>query len=79
MRDDGLMTPQHPRWNEFLAKLDQAALCRNTTEHAASVLAEMGDLDVERSLAVLRESGGRCDCEIVYGLGARRATACAGA
>ena len=69
MERNDLMTPDHPRWNDFLEKLSRALICERTTRNARSVLTQLGGIDVDRSLETLRRLGGRCDCEIVFDLG----------
>ena len=36
--------------------------------YAKQVMAEMGNVDVEGSLAFFREHGGCCDCEILFNI-----------
>lgn len=62
------MQPDHPRWREFLARLEAVPRCSRTTEHTRAILATMDGVDVARSLEVLRELGGHCDCAILYDL-----------
>jgi hypothetical protein len=72
------MTPENPRWPEFAYRLNDA-LCiddehwrcdgsHTAFEHryAKQVMAEMGTIDIEGSLAFFREHGGFCDCEILF-------------
>jgi len=68
MVDPVIMTPTHPRWSEFIGRLSRAAVCLHTADHARALLGEMPGIDVEGSLCALRELGGDCDCEIVYGV-----------
>ena len=69
MERDDVMTPDHPRWTDFLEKLSRTLICERTTSNAKNVLTQMGGIDVDRSLEALRGLGGRCDCEIVFDLG----------
>ena len=66
MNSGSIMQPQHPRWTEFLTRLDAVPRCTRTTENARTILAGMPELDVDRSLCALRELGGYCDCAILY-------------
>jgi hypothetical protein len=54
----GVMCPQHPRFDEFAEKLRDVRARDQVTRYAAAILAEilaeMGGLDVEASLARLR-------------------------
>jgi SH3-like domain-containing protein len=72
-----VMTPQHPRWKEFIQQLQDACevrdaegqvgwVCDGTTKNARRVLETMGTIEVEKSLAYFRDFGGFCDCEIVF-------------
>lgn len=72
-----VMTPKHPRWREFIEKLQEACkgrdsegkigwYCDGTIKNARRVLESMDRIDVEKSLAYFRELGGFCDCEIVF-------------
>jgi hypothetical protein len=67
------MRPGHPRWVEFLTRLDAVPRCTRTTENARMILAAMEGVDVEGSL---HELGGRCDCAILYGVGEEYPLAC---
>ncbi len=64
MGSDHIMTPEHPLWPKFLAKLSQVAICSGTTRHARLALAELPGIDVAESLRALAELGGTCDCQI---------------
>ena len=64
-----VITPDHPRWNDFIEELSKALICTRTTENARRVLESMEGIDVEASLAALRLLNGRCDCEIVFAIG----------
>ena len=66
MTSFAIMTPAHPRWQEFVDRLSHACICIDSTDNARRVLATMPDLDVEGSLAALRVLGGACDCAIVF-------------
>jgi len=61
-----VMTPDHPRWNEFVTELSRACICMETADNAHRVLSKMGGLDPELSIAALRALGGSCDCAIVF-------------
>jgi Protein of unknown function (DUF2695) len=63
------MCPSHPRWMEFLERLDKVARCERTTESSRRILMTMNGIDVVRSLQILSELGGHCDCAILYDLG----------
>jgi hypothetical protein len=73
MSDARVMTPEHPRWVEFLDALASAKRCHQTTEHARAVLESMPGIDVGRSLFALRELGGHCDCAILFDLSEAKA------
>ena len=66
MNSFAIMTPAHPRWQEFVDRVSHACICLDSTENARRELTAMGDLDVEGSLASLRVLGGACDCAIVF-------------
>lgn len=66
MDSNRIMTPDHPRWSEFVDRLSHSVICLRTTDNARRILVAMDDLDVEASLEALRRLGGRCDCEIVF-------------
>jgi hypothetical protein len=61
-----VMTPGHPRWNEFVDMLSHAVICSGNSDNARRVLVAMGGLNETASLEALRRLGGRCDCEIVF-------------
>jgi len=76
-----VMTPEHPRWEEFCNRLAGPEGCDfqkkpdgNATwkcaggsdkTFAAKILKSMG-MDVAASLAHFDEHGGHCDCEILF-------------
>jgi hypothetical protein len=76
-----LMTPANPRWSEFAERLEYALYIDD--EHwrcdgdgdpvfvhrfAKQVMTEMGNIDIEGSLAFFHERGGHCDCEILFNI-----------
>jgi hypothetical protein len=75
-----VMTPDHDRWAEFCARLDEALQsspagcngCGHPAGHegARAILATMDDVDVTTSLAYFNERGGHCDCEILLNIAA---------
>jgi hypothetical protein len=74
-----ILTPNSPRWDEFADALFEATLVpgkpdswvcdgdrgEHVFRYAKAVMTDMGDVDIERSLAFFREHGGYCDCEIL--------------
>jgi hypothetical protein len=60
------MTPDHPRWTDFIDELSRSLICVRTTQNARGVLESMPGIDVEASLEALHRLKGRCDCEIVF-------------
>jgi len=69
MLSDRIMTPNHPRWSEFITELGRIPICKGTNAQARCVLSAMLEIDVEASLQILASMGGRCDCEIELDLG----------
>jgi hypothetical protein len=64
-----IMTPTHPLWDEFVARLDEVAdTCDSTSDKplARAILETMPDIDIEASFAFFEEYGGYCDCEILF-------------
>lgn len=75
------MTPEHPRWKEFIGILDGPKGCNfreneegkttwdcaagNSKEHAYRILQDF-DVDVWNSLRYFDTHGGYCDCEIIF-------------
>ena len=75
------MTPEHPRWQEFVDKLEGSEGCnfrKDETEkivwncsdednHAKSrrILASMG-VEVDKSIEFFQTHGGHCDCEVLF-------------
>ena len=62
----GIMTPEHPRWNEFCDQLEKLLGRWGCSGDGLSrrLLIEMG-CNVEASLAFFRDNGGYCDCEVL--------------
>jgi hypothetical protein len=63
------MTPDHPRWREFVEELSRSCICTGSVENARRVLSARAGIDVGRSLEAIRILGGSCDCAIVFELG----------
>jgi len=63
---DRIMTPEHPLWTEFIARLSRVPACRGTNVQARAVLSLTPGIDVEGSLRELARLGARCDCEIEH-------------
>lgn len=72
-----IMTPDHPRWEEFMEKLagpDGCNLdpekdtweCHHDFRFAKKILSSMPEIDVEESLLFFKRHGGYCDCEIGF-------------
>lgn len=76
-----IMTPEHPRWREFLKRLEGPEGCNFRLEgedcnwnctgqddrpYSRAILADMGGLDVEGTLRYFDQHGGHCDCEVVF-------------
>ncbi len=75
-----IMTPTHPRWDEFIQRLQGPEGCNFRKENggitwncpggrqkpqARRILEDM-EMDVDLSLAFFEERGGYCDCEVVF-------------
>jgi hypothetical protein len=73
------MTPKHPDWQVFFLKLILALDfrneydgkktsvvddCDNTFNKTIRILAKMGGVDVQGTLANFREQGADCDCKV---------------
>ena len=81
------MNHDHPRWLEFLERLEGPEGCdfqgedeKSTTwkckggndkSKATHILTEMGEINIEASLAFFQENGGHCDCEIIFNVDRR--------
>jgi hypothetical protein len=74
------ITPRHPRWEEFLDRLegpDGCAvtqlgwICFNDHRFSRRILAGMGlhEPAILASLAYFRDHGGYCDCEVLMNVG----------
>ncbi len=76
---DEILTPQSPRWDEFAEALAEALSVPGRPEawrcdgargdlryrYAKQVMADMGNVDVEGTLAYFAANGGACCCEIL--------------
>jgi len=65
-----VLTPESPRWEQFTDMLDSMEWCDgdagpNVHRHAKAIMAAMGGIDIEASLAFFEDHGGYCDCEIL--------------
>jgi hypothetical protein len=67
--DLGILSPEHPRWDEFVSRLDlegeKMGGCDLTHRHSKKVMTEMGGIDVDATLEFFRGHGGYCDCEVL--------------
>jgi len=69
------MTPDHPRWGEFVDRLEKSLphmqnSCDHDHTHAVAVLHYMGFgfNFANNSLAYFTEHGGHCDCEVMFNI-----------
>jgi hypothetical protein len=62
-----VMTPEHPRWVEFIRKMTAKGFCGGGFTFAIKTLKEM-KMNVPRSIKYFNENGAECDCEIVYNI-----------
>jgi Protein of unknown function (DUF2695) len=78
---DNAMTKEHPRWEEFLERLEGPEGCNfreaapgktvwncaggDDKSLATAILTDMG-ASIEESLAYFEAHGGYCDCEILF-------------
>ena len=81
-RETEIMDRSHPRWEEFLQRLEGPEGCDfredelgnvtwrcvggNNKDFAIKILKDMGGIDIEKSLAFFDDNGGHCDCEILF-------------
>lgn len=74
-----VMTPEHPKWNEFTLMLDgpegvnrqgDTWHCRNDLSGARAILESMGGFDLDASLQYFNDNGAACDCEILLNIDA---------
>jgi hypothetical protein len=68
------MTPQHPRWGEFLASLSgpaglQHSRCAHDLDLSLQILGGMGAIHLAASLHYFQQHGIACDCGVVTKLG----------
>lgn len=79
-----VLSPDHPRWREFLERLegpegcdfkkDQKGQviwrCKGSDDKslATAIMESMSDIDVPSSLTYFKGRGGRCDCEILFNI-----------
>ena len=66
-----IMTVAHPRWEEFLCRLDcnlpdQQNSCGHNFARTREALADMGDFDPFSTVEYLQECGAYCDCEVFF-------------
>ena len=79
--DPDMITPSHPRWDEFQERLagDEGCRflcdgevtwrCRHDHRFSRRILAQMDVENLDRNLILLAEQGGHCDCEILLNVG----------
>lgn len=76
------MTVAHEKWDEFCKRLmgpqaldvrqnadgETIWSCRNDFRHTKAILAKIGNIDIESSVAYFREHSCYCDCEVMLNL-----------
>jgi Protein of unknown function (DUF2695) len=65
-----VLTAHSLRWPEFYVRLSNtltilAPRCGGDHRYAKEVMAEMGGIDIDATLAFFKQHGGHCDCEIL--------------
>ena len=78
-----VMTPEHPKWDEFTLRLDgqegvnrqgegddMTWTCENDFTAARKILGTIEGVDVEASLQYFNDNGAACDCEILLNIDA---------
>lgn len=74
-----IVRPGHPKWKDFVEKLEETCNfktvkgkttwdCSGDLSFARTILEEMQDVDIERTLEWFEEHGGFCDCEILLNI-----------
>lgn len=87
-----VMTPHHPRWQEFVERLEGPEGCNFREDDegktiwncssetdkplATAILRKMPDVDLEASLMYFHQHGGHCDCEILFNVDQGEPVAC---
>jgi hypothetical protein len=70
-----VLTPESPRWEQFTDMLLGSGCDGDAGDHvhrhAKAVMAAMGGIDIEATLAFFEDHGGYCDCEILLNVEAR--------
>jgi hypothetical protein len=71
-----MMTPGHPRWEEFYCRLSEALAhheCDGRRDQTERVLTTMGffDGEIADSFEYFEQRGGFCDCEVLFNVGAK--------
>jgi hypothetical protein len=70
-----ILTPQSPRWKEFVNALGKACgfredsdtwQCDHDYRRAEKIMLAMGGIDIPRTLEYFQSNGGWCDCEILF-------------
>lgn len=84
MRQAAIMSQEHPRWDEFVWRLEGPEGCNfrevkgevrwdceggRNKELAIAILKDMGGIDIAESLSYFEDRGGYCDCEIIFNVG----------
>ncbi len=79
-KPDNVMTPDHPKWDEFCARLEGPNGCNfrseegkdvwncaggNNRDYAKAILKNM-KMNVKKSFEYFDNHGGYCDCEILF-------------
>lgn len=76
-----ILTPEHPRWDEFTEKLSGEEGCNFREKDGRTIwncnggkdrpftrkiLTEMAGIDIEATMEYFNSRGGYCDCEILF-------------
>jgi hypothetical protein len=63
--NQSVMTPRHPKWDEFADKLAHSDEdCRGALRATKAALLSIEGINIPASLGYLAHRGGHCDCEV---------------
>lgn len=79
MKRIAIMSQNHPRWGEFVQRLEGPKgcnfrevkgeirwNCEGDHKLSTAILEDIGNIDVTKSLSYFKDSGGYCDCEVIF-------------
>ncbi len=65
-KNSNILTPEHPYWNDFFAKLEEISGCNHNFDSSVRIIVnDFEDIDLFETIMFFKDSGAGCDCEVM--------------